>query len=67
MVSGIYQGKVIKLKKSKVESHTAPTVMGTGFNYGLGYKQKLGRLRGTMVGLNPVPDKKLASVPGKLG
>lgn len=38
-----------------------------GDYYGTGYKQPMGKMRGENTGLNPIPQKKLATDPRSLG
>lgn len=48
------------------EAHTAPTKFGMGDYYGQGVKAKIGRMRDSSPGINPVPREELKKPPRSL-
>ena len=53
-------------KPYKGESHTAKSQKGMGDYYGTAIKSKIGRVRDSTVGLNPLPPLKLKKPPKSL-
>lgn len=56
-----------EFKSPRYDNRSGPEMfMAAGDNYGLGFKQPVGKMRGGSVGDNPVPMKKLASPPSSV-
>lgn len=60
--------KIVKTKKPVfAEAHTANTKVGSGDYYGSGFKNPVGKVRGSdAVGLRPVTRKQLGTKPRTL-